>query len=265
MPVCIAGMHRSGTSMVARLLNLCGLDLGPDRDLLPPQRDNPEGFWENRHFVRLNDAILCALGGTWDDPPRRTLSRWGKQPHLNRFSTAVARLLRRFRGREPWGWKDPRNCLTLPFWRRFLPELRVLICVRNPLAVARSLHVREEMLYLASFDLWLTYTRRVLAAVPPEDRIVTHYGRYFTDPHAELRRVSQLLGMEVTAGAVDRACASIRRSLAHHRGTADDLTRAGAPAELVECYRSLCVEAGIPDWSSENHPRCTPPVVSVSC
>ncbi len=27
--ICIIGMHRSGTSMVARLLNLCGLDLGP--------------------------------------------------------------------------------------------------------------------------------------------------------------------------------------------------------------------------------------------
>ena len=36
MPLCVTGMHRSGTSMVARLLNVCGLDLGPEADLLPP-------------------------------------------------------------------------------------------------------------------------------------------------------------------------------------------------------------------------------------
>ena len=33
MPICIAGMHRAGTSMVARLLEGCGLDLGGPPDV----------------------------------------------------------------------------------------------------------------------------------------------------------------------------------------------------------------------------------------
>ena len=28
-PICIAGAHRSGTSMLARLMHSCGLELGP--------------------------------------------------------------------------------------------------------------------------------------------------------------------------------------------------------------------------------------------
>lgn len=48
MPVCIAGFHRAGTSMVARLLARSGVYLGPEEDLLAPAPDNPEGFWENR-------------------------------------------------------------------------------------------------------------------------------------------------------------------------------------------------------------------------
>ena len=64
MPVAIAGMHRSGTSMVARLLQQCGLDLGPTDQLLPPRPDNPEGFWEHAAFVALNDDILTAAGGS---------------------------------------------------------------------------------------------------------------------------------------------------------------------------------------------------------
>ena len=45
-PICIAGAHRSGTSMVMRLLHECGLYLGAESDLMPAQADNPDGFWE---------------------------------------------------------------------------------------------------------------------------------------------------------------------------------------------------------------------------
>ena len=35
MPICVAGMHRSGTSMVSRLLYQGGLYLGPDSEMMP--------------------------------------------------------------------------------------------------------------------------------------------------------------------------------------------------------------------------------------
>ena len=40
--ILVLGMHRSGTSGIARLLNLRGAELG--RDLLPPKDDNERGF-----------------------------------------------------------------------------------------------------------------------------------------------------------------------------------------------------------------------------
>jgi hypothetical protein len=36
LPVAIVGMHRSGTSMVAKLLQQAGLNLGAEADLMPP-------------------------------------------------------------------------------------------------------------------------------------------------------------------------------------------------------------------------------------
>src|ERR1700730_3368996 len=68
--VCIAGAHRSGTSMLTRLLHACGLHLGPKDQLMSPQADNPEGFWEHLGFVALNDQLLSELGGAWDLPPK---------------------------------------------------------------------------------------------------------------------------------------------------------------------------------------------------
>jgi len=61
--VCIAGMHRSGTSMVARLLSDCGVYLGSPQDLLPPQPDNPKGYFEHKGMLALNEALLEHLGG----------------------------------------------------------------------------------------------------------------------------------------------------------------------------------------------------------
>jgi hypothetical protein len=254
MPVCIAGMHRSGTSMVARLLNLCGLNLGPRVDLLRPRPSNPEGFWENRHFVRLNDALLRQLGGMWDRPPCPAAG-WEDRPDLAPLRRQAGKFVRRFGGRRPWGWKDPRNCLTLPFWQGLVPVLRVLVCVRNPLAVARSLRGRDGRPQEESFRLWLTYTRRVLAAVPFDDLVLTHYDRYFTDPCGELRRVLGLLGLGAGDGEVSRACASIAPSLAHHRVTVEDLIRAGGPGELVKCYLALCQGEGAAAAGRRRAPR----------
>jgi hypothetical protein len=239
MPLCIAGMHRSGTSMIASLLHACGLDLGPHKDLLSPAPNNPEGFWESRSFLRLNDALLKELGGTWDCPPRSPALGWGREPHWHRLRGRAEELIRRFEGREPWGWKDPRNCLTLPFWREMLPRMKVLICVRNPLAAAESLRARDGISSAASLDLWLTYNRRVLAAAPVEHRLITHCESYFRNPQAELRRVLHWAGLTAREDRVDRACQRITPSLMHHRVRLDDLAEAGASAELLRYYRDL--------------------------
>ena len=44
MSVCITGMHRSGTSMVAKLLHESGVYLGSDIDLMPADAHNADGY-----------------------------------------------------------------------------------------------------------------------------------------------------------------------------------------------------------------------------
>src|SRR5215510_7160699 len=140
--ICIAGMHRSGTSMITRLLNLCGLYLGPDDELSDESFDNEAGFWENRHFVSLNEAALAQLGGGWDLPP--VISEgWKSRNEMIRLREEAAELVSRFSDHEVWGWKDPRNSIMLPFWKRVIPGLEIVVCLRNPLEVAESLQKRN--------------------------------------------------------------------------------------------------------------------------
>ena len=137
--------------MLTRLLHACGLYLGGESDLMPPQADNPDGFWEHLGFVALNDELLHELGGAWDLPPKADESLTGAR--LDPLRLKARLLIERFDSAPAWGWKDPRNSLTLPFWQQLLPELKTLIMVRNPLEVAHSMRERNGTSY--SFGLRL--------------------------------------------------------------------------------------------------------------
>jgi len=251
LPTCIAGMHRSGTSMVTRLLQACGLFLGPEEEL-GVDSNNGEPHWENVSFVALNDKILNRLGGSWNSPPVLPAG-WEHTPEFEVLQSQAKKLIKRIRDQHHWGWKDPRNSLTLPFWRKIVPDLRLVICLRDPLEVSHSLRVRGDLMGIPLFQLWLTYYRELLSAAPPEQRVVTHYQSYFQDPTAELQRVTKAIGMKVSSDVINRACAHISVDLRHHSAKTTELAAIDESAEVLTMYEQLCREAG---QVYEHKPSC---------
>ena len=244
-PVAIAGMHRSGTSMVAKLLSQAGLFLGPDEALMPPAAENPEGFFEHLDFVSLNDEVLNEAGGGWDCPPLATTDWTGAA--FDRHRERARALAVPLAAQGVWGWKDPRTSLTIPFWESAFGPLRVVLVVRNPLEVVTSLHRRNGFSIALSLTLWQIYAERVLAATPPDQRFVTHFDAWFANPAAEARRLIDALGLpgwDTTGEGPDP-----NTGLRHHRQSLEDLQRAGFPSVTIETYRALCNEAGW--WESD--------------
>jgi hypothetical protein len=254
VPICIAGMHRSGTSMVARLLQACGLFLGPEEEL-GFDSNNGEPHYEHVRFVALNDEILNRLGGSWNNPPEFPAG-WEAIPKIETLNRQGKKLIKRLRVQDYWGWKDPRNSLTLAFWRRLVPNLRLVICLRNPLEVAQSLRKRGDLIGITSFLLWLTYYRELLSAIPPQQRVITHYESYFQDPTTELQRVANAIGMEVPAEVISRASAHISGDLRHHRIKTTELARIDVPDEVLAVYLKLCREAG-PVYQDQGYENLT--------
>ena len=246
--VCIAGMHRSGTSMVARLLNLAGLSLGPDEGLAPPKDDNPDGFWENVRIVAVNDELLTAAGGAWDLPPARLPG--GET--VARLKADATSALQRLGDARPVGWKDPRNSLTLDFWKEHLPGLKVIVCLRNPLEVAISLNRRNFFSYELGLHLWTEYNRRILASMSHPDSLVTHYDAFFARPVDELRRVTKFIGLSCSTAHLAAVTESVRLDLRHTRFEAGDLLEARVNSDLHDLYLSLCEEASWIDSSQGN-------------
>jgi hypothetical protein len=237
-PIAIAGMHRSGTSMITRGLHDSGLHLiGDDEaELISAAEDNPEGFWENKAIVACNDDLLEAAGGSWDDPPALPPLAVD-DPRVAHLAPAATDALATLRQHEHWGFKDPRVCLTASYWLDLQPDLKFIICVRHPLEVALSLKRRNQNSYSLGLSLWELYYATVLDQVPEDRRIVTHYDMFFRDPAGELGRLCDFAGLEP-------AEVTVRADLRHHDIDVS-LEDAGTTDRLRSLYADLCREAGV--------------------
>lgn len=247
-PVCITGMHRSGTSSIAQLLYWCGVYLGPENELFAAGPANPDGYWENRKFVEINNRILAAYRGGWDLPPSLPTS-WHKSELLGPVRAEAESLVRQFDDREVWGWKDPRNCLTMPFWMNIRPEIKVVLCLRNPLEVALSLRKRGNTSLAFGLNLWEIYNRQLLDVLSKDQYIVTHYEAYFYRPQEELRRVLAFLELPASDQLISHARSSSLKGLRHHRVTPEESREAEASwPRLFELHARLCQQA---EWDPE--------------
>jgi hypothetical protein len=76
-----------------------------------------------------------------------------------------------------------------------LPDLRYVVCIRNPMEVAQSLAERNGLALPHAIDLWLRYTRAALAHTRGRPRIFTFYGDYFGNASREITRLARFCGL----------------------------------------------------------------------
>ena len=225
--------------MVTRLLHCCGLALGSESDLMPPQADNPDGFWEHLGFVALNDELLSELGGAWDLPPRPDEDFTSAR--LDPLRLKARLLIEKFDSASVWGWKDPRNSLTLPFWQQLLPGLKTVVVVRNPLEVAHSMRERNGTSYSFGLRLWEIYNRRLVEAANGENLLLAHYDSFFQQPKSELQRITDFIGLPIAK--IGSAAALIAPRKRHTHFTIEQLIDARVAPEVIDFYRALLADA----------------------
>jgi hypothetical protein len=148
-PVIVIGMHRSGTSMLTRVLQDAGLFMGNKKD------ENDEAWF----FLNFNDWILKQTNSSWDNPycydyatekfKQNIIRIYNKRKKsifsMNYFGISKYVKYHNFDNIDfKWGWKDPRNTITLNIWKEIYPNAKILHIYRNPVDVAQSLKVRAQ-------------------------------------------------------------------------------------------------------------------------
>jgi GT2 family glycosyltransferase/glycosyltransferase involved in cell wall biosynthesis len=182
--------------------------------MLPPNSLNPKGYWEYRPFVDINDQVLQRLGGSWHEPPTWP-PEWESSAELADLRRQARTLIEQDFATECWGWKDPRTCLTLPFWRRVLPPQRYVICLRNPADVAKSLACRDNFPFAKSFQLWHCYTTSALEHSADQPALMLFYEDFLQEPAQEVSRLANFLGRSEVDQIVFRDV--IEAEFRHHR------------------------------------------------
>lgn len=221
--VCIFGMHRSGTSLVARIAHSLGVDLGPDEGLMAAHAtDNPTGYWEHVPIVELNDRLLEAYGGTWDVPPLFA-DGWEYESTADAFRADGRAVLANLVGKgDVLGFKDPRMCLLVPFWNTLIPVTASILVTRHPFQVAASLEARDGFDSEHSAHLWARYV--VAAWRNHGRRAVIGYEYTLADPLIGAAHLSEFLGLGTPSGATLSDVASVVDvHLNRHEGHVPDI------------------------------------------
>lgn len=247
------GPGRSGTSITMRVLNLLGVYIGPEEDLVAPGPGGPKGFWERLDMMEIDDRLLRSQGGSWRSPPQLAPG-WQASPELDaERARARALLSGAFGDRGLWGWKNPRASLTTPFWLDLVPDLRFVVCLRNPVDFASSIAPPAEAgkgdgFYFSrrgprgehAFRHWLAYTAAALANTAGRPRVLVAYEEHFEGRRAVVERLARFLGRESPApgGELDRRIDDyVDARLRHHSTPPEDVLRDGRlPPEVAALY-----------------------------
>ena len=234
-PIIVIGMHRSGSTLLSKILEELDVFIGNDLDK----------YAESLFFQQINEWLLLQTRCSWDNPSnikyidndyKNLLAEIVKYRLLNYKKNTFfgkSKNIKKdfFKMEHLWGWKDPRNTFTLNIWSQIFQKPLLIHIYRNPVDVANSLSFRENAILAntkikhknskilsyklpqqalsnisykstklkGGFDLWKEYISQVLE-INENHKNILHisYENLLKNTKQEILRISELLKIEIT-------------------------------------------------------------------
>jgi hypothetical protein len=252
--VIVLGMHRSGTSAVMKVLENMGCYIGEPDDFLPSNEGNPKGYWERWDVVSINKRLLQSQQRDWV-----TISEFA----LNDVPPALAeeltrefkQIVDRLNVHPFWAIKDPRLSLLMPLWQPLLQRPLYVLCIRDPIEVAKSLQTRNQLPLSVGLALWELYAVAMLRVTTGSPRIILDYHKLLSDSVYQTKRLCRWFKAcgvsDVRDMSQDDLRSAIDPSLHRQRGLPSDADIVAGPvARLFELLqRESIADNEAPDVS----------------
>lgn len=240
--VLVVGMHRSGTSALTGVLMHAGIELGPR--LLAAQAHNPKGYFEHDVVWQIQQRLLSRIGRDLYDLRPLPHGWLNCEPAMQAREELLQCLKTDFGGTKQWAVKDPRTSRLFPLWAPVLSDLgvaqpRVILALRHPIEVAKSLQQRDKLGSAHALAVWLRYTLEGERHTRGFVRSLQHYPEIISDWRGEIIRLAQAIDLllpDLNRESQNRIDEFLESGLRHHVAHEGDWE--GAP----EPFRSWCRE-----------------------
>ena len=230
----ISGMHRSGTSLVAQVFFEAGFNLGNPETFYAADEWNVDGYYEQPEIHAVNMPLI---NGPWGKlsyfklPTEKTILQRG-----TKFTHAMTKANDRYKGKVV---KETRFSLTLPAWLKHgdLDVEGMVVCLRHPYEVARSIKKRNHVPLAVGYALWLDHNRRLLKYTDPFPTYWLRYDRLFSTEsfREEMAAAFTVCGKVIPAEKrTDLFTACVKPGLKHHVGDDNAL-----PSEVAALWSEL--------------------------
>ncbi|MFA5856467.1 MAG: hypothetical protein WC867_03850 [Candidatus Pacearchaeota archaeon] len=239
----ILGSGRSGTSLTAGLFNKSGYYFGDN--YISSSYSNPKGFYEDSEVNDINEKILFCTKpkkspflGEWVNEYDKKGSRWLVRlfPYSKLFSDElIENRIKKIVSNEPFCFKDPRFCYTLPIWRKYLKNTLFICVFREPEITAKSIilecrsspYLKDvEISYESALDLWNILYKNILMIKSDKQKwLFIHYDQIFTNEG--IKKIQKFTGVNIDKNFPDKSLNRTKNKLK-------------APIEIQDTYHKLC-------------------------
>lgn len=234
-PIIVCGMHRSGTSLISKILDEMGMFMGNDVEV----------NHESLSFLLLNDKLLAHAHSFWDQIEgvpsffnnkeaidqavdlikNQYLNKKFFKPYLG--SKTVKNIP------QKWGWKDPRNTITFPLWHSVFKNARFIFIYRNAVDSVASLVHREHkqdfditipayssrcMNLDSAFGLWEDYNRFFSdhkGMIEKENLLEIKYEDFLQEPKIYLSKIAGFVNISMDTKVTKSICSKINSNRAY--------------------------------------------------
>lgn len=238
----VMGMHRSGTSALAGILNTLGVNFG--NHLIEAGSDNPKGYYEPIAVSHLHKELFDSLGVSWDSIAPLP-EGWTKSDAAFIAKAKIIDFLKdNFSGVNVWAVKDPRICRLLPLWLSVLDQLECspcfLITVRHPNEVSASTQFRNGFGDEKGALLWLRHVLEMETDTGSYPRAVITYESLLSDWRETLKQASATLGIELDLKTnQDAADAFLDAGLRNHKANSEGPPPSRLKELSISAYKAL--------------------------
>lgn len=155
----ITGMHCSGTSLTASLLQSVGVQLG-DRFIVE-HKSNSDKQFADLDFVEFHQQVLtyqAIESHGWITENQLQVPLEARYQAKNLLATRQQLAI--------WGWQDPRTTMFLDFWAQLIPDAKYVFVYSSPWQVLDALFRQGDVIFQRDPEFavtqWCNYNQAIL-------------------------------------------------------------------------------------------------------